>query len=178
MQGVWRGEHLRARSEKEQVQNVQSGQGRVHAAGSRGAVTSKFIGVRQNIHSFPFAFGDLSCLYFLSCHCSVNGYWSQCSSARNWGDASGGSFKDPVQGTASASALDKPLPSAYPDCDTSPWLADARADVAVHCHLALGNQERYRTYLAATTRGSCPRRRPPVPPPMADALSHMVQHHI
>ena len=33
-----RGEHLPARSEKEQVQDVHSRQGRVHAAGSRGAL--------------------------------------------------------------------------------------------------------------------------------------------
>ena len=38
MQGVRRGEHLPARSEKEQVQDLHSRQGRVHAAGSRGAL--------------------------------------------------------------------------------------------------------------------------------------------
>ena len=39
VQGVRRGEHLPAQSAKEQVQDVHSRQGRVHAAGSRGALT-------------------------------------------------------------------------------------------------------------------------------------------
>ena len=38
MQGVRRGQHLPAQSDKEQVQDVHSRQGRVHAAGSRGAL--------------------------------------------------------------------------------------------------------------------------------------------
>ena len=39
LQGVRRGEHLPAQSDKEPVQDVQSRQGRVIAAGSRGALT-------------------------------------------------------------------------------------------------------------------------------------------
>ena len=38
MQGVRRGQHLPARSAKEQMQDLHSRQGRVHAAGSRGAL--------------------------------------------------------------------------------------------------------------------------------------------
>ena len=38
MQGVQRGQHLPAQSDKEQVQDVHSRQGRVHAAGSGGAL--------------------------------------------------------------------------------------------------------------------------------------------
>ena len=40
LQGVRRGEHLLAQSDQEPMQDEQSRQGRVHAAGSRGALTS------------------------------------------------------------------------------------------------------------------------------------------
>ena len=68
VQGVRRGEHLPAQSDKEQVQDVHCRQGRVHAAGSRGALISKHTGVRQNTDSSPFACGHLSCFYFFSFH--------------------------------------------------------------------------------------------------------------
>ena len=47
VQGMQRGEHLPAQSDKEQVQDVQSRQGRVDAAGSRGALTSIHISFAQ-----------------------------------------------------------------------------------------------------------------------------------
>ena len=52
VQGVRRGEHLPAHPDKEPMQDVQSRQGRVHAARSRGAVDSTHIGFCPDISAF------------------------------------------------------------------------------------------------------------------------------
>ena len=62
VQGVRRGEHLPAQSEKVQVQAVPSRQGRVHAAGSRGALGSTRTGICTGIRA-SWASGRISCIY-------------------------------------------------------------------------------------------------------------------
>ena len=60
VQGVRRGQHLPAQSDQEQVQDVHSRQGRVHAAGSRGALGTPTLD-SANARSFcpPLVFSDL-----------------------------------------------------------------------------------------------------------------------
>ena len=69
VQGVRRGQHLPAQLDKEQVQDVYSRQGRVHAAGSRGALTEahqhfllpwhKHLVHQAPVLSPPLGFSDL-----------------------------------------------------------------------------------------------------------------------